>query len=181
MEHCFFSCRKRPWSLVCLLLSSAQAFSVAPLLRIPRRTASLARYSRSFSDFRNCHSSQTCLQSQVSSTVSSESSLQIQREIVRFGKRGKTDEALALYETVERPTVRQMNGAIDACARARPTRLDEAFRLLDDGIQKKHLTPNVFTFGALMSACSRARRADRALALLKAMQVCPTTVTTPVP
>ena len=94
-----------------------------------------------------------------------------EKNIVTLGRRGYTDEALTLYKSLERPTVRQMNSAIDACARARPTRVDQAFELLREGISQKKLKPNVFTFGALMSACSRARRADQAIRVLRSMQV----------
>jgi pentatricopeptide repeat protein len=79
-----------------------------------------------------------------------------------------------------------MNSAIDACARARPTRLKEAFDILEHQTTKNAdsnkdsssnsnnnngIRPNVFTFGALMSACARARKGDRARNLLKTMQV----------
>lgn len=94
----------------------------------------------------------------------------MERDIVSWGKRGKTDAALDMYHSVEMPTIRLMNGAIDACARARPTRIDQAFQILQNGVDQKQLKPNVFTFGALMSACARARRADRALQLLASMQ-----------
>ena len=80
-----------------------------------------------------------------------------------------TGEALAIYHAVDKPTVRLMNSAMDACARARPTRLDQAFAILEQATPR--ITPNVFTFGALMSACARARRGDKARALLKSMQV----------
>eukprot|EP00978_Attheya_sp_CCMP212_P023673 scaffold72985_cov52-Attheya_sp.AAC.4 len=85
-----------------------------------------------------------------------------------------------------------MNVAIDACARARPTRLKQAFALFHHGlgispvptaaaaaaaaslpVPKKSqptLSPNVFTFGALMSACARGRDPDRAMTLLRSMK-----------
>ena len=93
------------------------------------------------------------------------------KEIVALGRRGATDDALRIYESIETPNIRILNSVIDACARARPTRLELAFELLDQGIEQKGLTPNVFTFGAIMSACNRARRADRAVQLLRTMQV----------
>lgn len=96
-----------------------------------------------------------------------------------------------------------MNGVIDACARARPTRLDTAFDIFENHVQvmdktkvggkgsgrgggssRKHdddddrsrsssttlLQPNVFTFGALMNACNRARDGHRAVKLLRSME-----------
>jgi pentatricopeptide repeat domain-containing protein 1 len=76
-----------------------------------------------------------------------------------------------------------MNGAIDACSRARPTRLDDAFRIFEHTLHETTTTatetsktdsgglkPNVFTFGALMNACNRARDADRAIKLLRSME-----------
>lgn len=96
---------------------------------------------------------------------------QLESEIVALGRRGATDEAIRLYESIERPNIRILNSAIDACARARPTRLDFAFELLDQGIAQKGLHPNVFTFGAIMSACNRARRADLAVQVLRTMEV----------
>ena len=47
-----------------------------------------------------------------------------ERKIVKLGRIGKTDEALALYEeeiNSNLPTTKLMNLAIDACARARGT------------------------------------------------------------
>ena len=96
---------------------------------------------------------------------------ELESEIVSLGRRGATEDAIERYESIENPNIRILNAAIDACARAIPTRLDLAFELLDQGIKTKGLTPNVFTFGAIMSACNRARRADRAVKLLRTMQV----------
>lgn len=104
---------------------------------------------------------------QKRSTNKFPSNKELERKIVELGRKGLTDEALAVYSSVEKPTVRLMNSAIDACARARPTRLDRAFQILEES---NNLVPNVFTFGALMSACARARRGDKARALLKSMQ-----------
>jgi len=64
-----------------------------------------------------------------------------------------------------------MNSAIDVCSRARPTRLREAFEIFEQGVgPQTGLTPNVFSFGALMNACNRARNSNEALELLKLMQ-----------
>merc|ERR1712176_915825 len=103
--------------------------------------------------------------------------IEIDREIVRLGRRGSTDEALDLYYSISRPSLRVLNSAIDACSRARPTRIEKAFELFAEGIHTKNLKPNVFTFGSLMSTCARARKADRAINLLRSMEkkygVCP--------
>lgn len=50
------------------------------------------------------------------------------------------------------PTVRHLNAAIDACARARPVRIQTCLEL----VQQTTLTPNVYTLGAMLSACARA-------------------------
>ena len=95
----------------------------------------------------------------------------LEREVVNLGKSGQTDEALELYNSVLRPSIRLLNGAIDACSRARPPRLEQAFDLLTDAVREKNLRPNVFTFGSLVSACSRARKADLAIKVLRSMEV----------
>ena len=108
----------------------------------------------------------------------------MEREIVSLGRKGKTDEALFLYYELYdtsvqheikkkeiHSTTRLMNAAIDACARAHPPRMEEAFDIFDYAVNvDKRLSPNVFTFGALMSACARARDADRAVQLLEEME-----------
>lgn len=90
----------------------------------------------------------------------------IDKQIVKLGRQGLTNAALELYQSLDRPTIRQSNAAMDACARARPVRIEEAFQILT------HLTTpsNVYTFGALMSACARAGDVDRALRLLSKMK-----------
>jgi pentatricopeptide repeat domain-containing protein 1 len=93
------------------------------------------------------------------------SKVSVERKIVSLGKAGKTDQALQLYQSLERPTIRQLNACIDACARARPVRLEQAFHFL----QKSVLRPNVYTFGTLMSACARAGQVDKAVQLLATM------------
>jgi len=153
--------RRLLWTLG-LSLSQAEAFFVAPRTRtgsIPSQHTSMLNVGRPV----------VPAVSMVASVRPN--SAQSKKNIVTLGRRGYTDEALALYKSMERPTVRQMNSAIDACARARPTRVHEAFALLQEGISRKQLKPNVFTFGALMSACSRARDADRAIRVLRSMQV----------
>ena len=96
---------------------------------------------------------------------------ELEKKIVDLGRAGKTDEALSLYQGVDEPTVRLMNSAIDACSRAKQTRLEQAFEIFEEGVQEYDLTPNVFTFGALMNACNRDRNSSRALDLLETMQV----------
>lgn len=95
----------------------------------------------------------------------------LENTIVKLGRSGKTDEALSLYHDVDRPSIRLMNGVIDACSRAIPTRLQQAFEIFESGVEKHGLTPNVFTFGALMNACNRDRNSSQALKLLNTMKV----------
>jgi len=94
----------------------------------------------------------------------------LEKAIVKLGRSGKTDEALSLYHEVDQPTIRLMNSAIDACSRARPTRLEQALNLFRDGVENHSLKPNVFTFGALMNACNRDRNSSEALKVLKMMK-----------
>jgi len=127
--------------------------------------------------------------SSTQSNVNRGSLQEVERAIVRLGRSGKTDDALDLYRRTMRECrhdstvagrnkLKLMNLAIDACARARPTRLSTAFDIFfdevssDDGVEKRatNLRPNVFTFGALMSACARARDAEKAIKLLDVMQ-----------
>jgi pentatricopeptide repeat protein len=95
----------------------------------------------------------------------------IEQQIVTLGRLGNTDEALSIYQQVEQPTIRLMNTAIDACSRAKPTRLEEAFEIFKNGVETHGLKPNVFTFGVLMNACNRDRNVTKALGLLKTMKV----------
>jgi len=107
----------------------------------------------------------------VTSSTNSPDTREIEQQIVKLGRSGKTDEALALYRQVLRPTVRLMNAAIDACSRAKPTRIEEAFDIFEKSVEKYGLKPNVFTFGVLMNTCNRSRNGTKALALLKTMKV----------
>lgn len=108
----------------------------------------------------------------------------IEREIVQLGRSGETDAALSLYESVWvgyanrsglKPTTRLMNAAIDACARARPTRTETALRILEEAMEggvvgeAARLRPNVYTLGSLMSCYARSRDAEGALTLLREM------------
>jgi len=106
----------------------------------------------------------------------------LEREIVHLGRTGRGNKALELYyacwnSTLPspsksiKPNTRIMNAAIDACARSRPPRTEEAFQIFENAVDVNGLlTPNVFTFGALMSVCARGRNVDRALSLLKNME-----------
>jgi len=95
----------------------------------------------------------------------------LDRKIVGLGRKGKTDEALRIFETIDRPSIRIINGAIDACARARPTRLKQAFEIFERTTASDDvLKPNVFTFGSLMNACNRARNVDKAMETLRSME-----------
>jgi pentatricopeptide repeat protein len=99
----------------------------------------------------------------------SESGQPLEREIATLGRKGYTDRALAVLESIPTPTLRQVNAAIDACGRARNVRLDRAFELFHS---YKHLQPNVYTFGALMTVCARAHNMDRAMQLFATMKTC---------
>jgi len=103
--------------------------------------------------------------------TSSPNMREIEQEIVKLGRSGKTEEALLIYSQLERPSIRLLNTAIDACSRAKPTRLKEAFEMFQAGVEGYGLIPNVFTFGVLMNACNRDRNANKALALLATMKV----------
>ena len=96
------------------------------------------------------------------------------RQIASLGRRGQTDRALALFHSIPPSTVtiRQLNAALDACARSRPSpRIDTAFALLHDATAVQ--PPNVYTFGALLNALRRAGDIDRALSVLASMQAAP--------
>jgi pentatricopeptide repeat domain-containing protein 1 len=113
---------------------------------------------------------QTASASHIPSQKTSQSPAETERLIVSLGRSGRTDQALQLYQSLDKPTIRQLNACIDACARARPVRLDQAFQLLQQTqTEKSSLIPNVYTFGALMSACARAGQVDAALKLLHQM------------
>eukprot|EP00546_Thalassionema_frauenfeldii_P019783 CAMPEP_0178903362 /NCGR_PEP_ID=MMETSP0786-20121207/5115_1 /TAXON_ID=186022 /ORGANISM="Thalassionema frauenfeldii, Strain CCMP 1798" /LENGTH=660 /DNA_ID=CAMNT_0020574725 /DNA_START=191 /DNA_END=2173 /DNA_ORIENTATION=+ len=94
--------------------------------------------------------------------------MEYSQDIVRLGRKGRMEEALQLYESISKPSVRVWNSAIDACARS--AQMEQAFAVFREGIAQKNLRPNVFTFGSLMSACARARQADRAIQLLRSMK-----------
>lgn len=73
---------------------------------------------------------------------------------------------MSIYQQLEHPSIRQVNAAIDACARARPApRLEQAFDIL----ATSPLPPNVYTFGSLMNACARGGHVERAQQLLRDM------------
>jgi len=102
------------------------------------------------------------------------SNADLDRKIVGLGRQGKTDEALAVFESIKRPNIRIVNGAIDACARARPTRLKKAFEIFERATSSRSsnypVQPNVFTFGSLINACNRARNFDKAMDTLRSME-----------
>jgi pentatricopeptide repeat domain-containing protein 1 len=102
-----------------------------------------------------------------------------EKDIVRLGRQRKTDAALQLFESIPSyPTIRQVNAVIDACARARPVRIEKALQILQQFCQstsssslksdvsdsdrlsnhkiEKKLQANVYTFGALMNAISNS-------------------------
>ena len=81
-----------------------------------------------------------------------------------------------------RPTTRLMNSAIDACARATKPKVHQhtAFTIFthaisstnEDGSKKwaGALSPNVFTFGALLACCARNGNTDQSLELLHELE-----------
>lgn len=101
---------------------------------------------------------------------------EVERRIVSAGRQGRTDVALDLFHSLHRPTIRQVNAAIDACARARPVRLSTAFEIFHNSTSNNNhhhysmLKPNVFTYGALMNAVSRAGQVETAIRLLESME-----------
>jgi len=111
--------------------------------------------------------------SRVSRSHSKLSNADLDRKIVGLGRAGKTDEALKIFESIDRPSIRIVNGAIDACARARPTRLKQAFDIFERATSmtsKYSVRPNVFTFGSLINACKMARDVDKAMETLRSME-----------
>ena len=94
------------------------------------------------------------------------SPLQIERNIISLGRKGKIDQALEIYNSLDQPLIRQMNAIIDACSRSRPVRLDLSFSIL----RHAPVAPNVYTFGSLMSVCARAGSAQHAIRLLRTME-----------
>jgi pentatricopeptide repeat protein len=172
----------------CLPFGSCSSSMLSPLRQSQRHsplsssskgeiTTRIYLSSTSLRQSENTQQAQTS--SSSSESLNSKQLKQLERQIVQLGRQGYTDQALAVYHKIPREsrTVRLMNGAIDACARARPTRLQQAFELFEQETTEPSseecgaIVPNVFTFGALMSACARARRGDRARELLKTMQV----------
>ena len=93
---------------------------------------------------------------------------------------GKLSSSLTQFvsKTKLRPTTRLMNSAIDACARATRPKIHQstAFDIFThatsptnvDGTKKwaGALSPNVFTFGALLACCARAGDTVKSLELL---------------
>lgn len=129
-------------------------------------------------------------------TSSSTSAMDLERQIVRAGRQGKTDVALDLFYAIAHPTLRQVNAAIDACARATPVRLTTAFAIVQalsmeevepqstsfnnntstfpnrqkNKNSRRSLKPNVYTYGALMNAVSRQGDVHTAVQLLDTME-----------
>ena len=76
-----------------------------------------------------------------------------------------------------KPTTRLMNHAIHACAKC-PSgpMLDRAFHILHFAMEGgargvRRLSPNVYTFGALVKVCASKGDADRCVALIEQMRV----------
>lgn len=157
--------RNHQFLLLCMLINQTIAFQSRPLEKKRIYTPALEWNQKS------SRISAKMATRPVEPSSSRTNYRDLDQKIVRLGRSGKTDDALALYNSVERPTVRLMNSAIDACARARPTRLKQAFNIFETGINDMNLRPNVFSFGALMNACNRDRNSYEALSLLRSMEV----------
>lgn len=80
-----------------------------------------------------------------------------EQRIRKAGRQGRTNEAIQLYEALlqQSPstlTIRHVNAAVDALARASPPRLEQALQLA----QASPCPVNVYTLGTLLNACARA-------------------------
>lgn len=98
----------------------------------------------------------------------------ISYRIMSLSRSGRIQEAINLYydawdPTNKRPNARTMNNAIGACARPSKPLYNEAFGIFQHGIDKG-LKPNVYTFGSLMSVCSKKGDINRCRQLLKQME-----------
>jgi hypothetical protein len=165
--------RKHRIFLCCMLFfSGSDGFqSATPPTRRLRNAFSRSTSDNSDDLFLQLNKSKMVVQSYDVQPSRRNNSRDLEKTIVQLGRAGKTDKALSLYHDIDQPTTRLMNSAIDACSRARPTRLEQAFEIFESGVQQRGLMPNVFSFGALMNACNRARSSSQALALLKTMKV----------
>lgn len=91
-------------------------------------------------------------------------------------KNNKKITSTAGGTTRVKPTTKLMNHAIGVCARSPSPLLSEAFHIFTHGISGgkrgiRRLSPNVYTFGSLMSVCARVGDVQRCLELLKSMKV----------
>ncbi len=152
-----------------LATNHASAFSTGSIRQATRRR-SPCTVTTSFGDENDNPNIRLMPRTSLSMAVTTTrlSNADLDRKIVSLGRKGKTDEALRIFESIERPNIRIINGVIDACARARPARLDKALEIFEAATQK--LKPNVFTFGSLLNACNRARNVDKAMELLRSME-----------
>ncbi|CAJ1952294.1 unnamed protein product [Cylindrotheca closterium] len=106
----------------------------------------------------------------TSRTSPASKTYKVEKKVTQLGRSGKTDEALELFHSVECPSTRLVNCAIDVCARSRPPRLEKAISILESAVNEKNLRVNVFTFGSLMNVCNRARNSTKALELLRSFE-----------
>jgi len=82
---------------------------------------------------------------------------------------------LGSYGTIAKPNTRLMNRAIDACARASPPLVDEAWTILHHGeeggkLGTRRLCPNIYTFGSLTSVCAKVGDVNKSLEIIKRMK-----------
>jgi pentatricopeptide repeat protein len=165
--------QKKGYLLIfCLTLARVNGFQSTPQTKRIRQSLGWSE-QRSNAEFAGTISIKMVSSSASprSKTSPSSRTRSTEKKIVRLGRSGKTEEALALYYEVEKPSTRLLNSAIDACSRARPTRLQEAFTIFDRAVEENGIRPNEFTFGALMNVCNRARNSDKAIRLLRSFEV----------
>jgi len=123
----------------------------------------------------------------------------IESELIRLSKSGRTNDALSLYqsiwilddnpnsnrlsskaknEKIAKPSTRLMNHAIAACVNLYPnvnSMLNKAFEIFEFG-QKggergvRRISPNVYTFGALLKICAKAGDVNKCVSLIEQMR-----------
>ena len=122
----------------------------------------------------------------------------MESEILRLVTLNRTHDALSLYRSIwdyddrsrpgsksqrnnprapAKPTTRLMNHAIHACAECEGRgMLEEAFAVLEFALEGgkrgvRRLSPNVYTFGALVKVCAGVGDVERCVGLIQQMRV----------
>ena len=161
------------WTLA-LLLSEAEAFYVTPWTRIDRPVATSRRTSPT--------AKTVSMMILEASTRKSKPEVDSDQNIVTLGRRGKTDEALAVFKSIEKPTVAMQmkykvqpnnvvySSAMSACARFDPVDYKLALRLLQEA-SRQNVVMNVVGYNnAAVDACARAGAWEPAIQLLQEME-----------